>query len=35
MQQVVLGFVALAVVGTIVSAVLLWRNSHQRQLRTA
>ena len=35
MQRVVIGFIALAVVGTLVSAGLLWRNAQQARLRTA
>ena len=32
-QVVILGFIAMAVVGTIVSAALLWRNAHYRPAR--
>ena len=35
MQQVVVGFIVLAVVGTLVSAGLLWRNAQQARLRAA
>ena len=35
MQNVVIGSMVLAVIGTIVSGVLLWRNSHQRELTPA
>ena len=35
MQQVMVGFIALTIVGTLVSGVLLWRNSHQRRLTPA
>jgi membrane protein YqaA with SNARE-associated domain len=35
MQNVVVGFMVLAVIGTIVSGVLLWRNAHQRELTPA
>jgi membrane protein YqaA with SNARE-associated domain len=35
MQRVVIGFIALAVVGTLVSAGLLWRNAQQGRLRAA
>jgi membrane protein YqaA with SNARE-associated domain len=35
MQNVVIGFVVVAVVGTIASGVLLWRNAHQRALKPA
>lgn len=34
-QAVVIGFIALAVIGTAVSAVLLWRSTHDRRLRPA
>jgi membrane protein YqaA with SNARE-associated domain len=34
-QIVILGFVFVAVAGTIVSGVVLWRNTHDRRLRTA
>ena len=34
-QMVVAGFVVVAVVGTIVSAVLLWRSTHDKRVRTA
>lgn len=34
-QMMISGFVVVAVVGTLVSAVLLWRSTHPKQLRTA
>ena len=34
-QMVVVGFVAVAVVGTILSALLFWRNAHARPLSAA
>jgi membrane protein YqaA with SNARE-associated domain len=34
-QMVVIGFVVIALLGTIVSAVLLWRSTHQGRLRHA
>lgn len=34
-QAVVIGFVVVAVVGTIVSGVILWRQTHDRRLRPA
>lgn len=34
-QTVVVGFVIVAVAGTIISAVLLWRSTHERRLRPA
>jgi len=34
-QVVIIGFVVLAVVGTVVSAVLLWRSTRTRRLRPA
>jgi membrane protein YqaA with SNARE-associated domain len=34
-QMVVIGFVVIALVGTIVSAVLLWRSTHQKRLSPA
>ena len=34
-QMIVGGFVVVAIVGTIASAVLLWRSTHQKQLRAA
>ena len=34
-QTVILAFVVVAVLGTIVSAVLLWRNTHDRKVRPA
>ncbi len=34
-QNVVLGFIAIAVLGTVLSAVLLWRSTHQNRLRPA
>ena len=34
-QTVMIGFVVVAVVGTIISAVLLWRSTHDRRLRPA
>jgi membrane protein YqaA with SNARE-associated domain len=34
-QTVILAFVVVAVLGTIVSAVLLWRNTHDRKMRPA
>ena len=34
-QTVVIAFVIVAVVGTLVSAVLLWRNTHDRKVRAA
>ena len=34
-QMVVLGFVVIAVIGTIASAVLLWRSTHQKRLSPA
>jgi membrane protein YqaA with SNARE-associated domain len=32
-QTVVVGFIVMAIVGSIVSVVLLWRSSHQRRVR--
>jgi membrane protein YqaA with SNARE-associated domain len=34
-ETIVIGFIVLAVIGTIISAMLLWRSTHQKQLRTA
>jgi len=34
-QMVIIGFIVVAVLGTIVSALLLWRNTRQPRLRTA
>ena len=34
-QTVVIGFIVVAVLGTILSAVLLWRSTHERRLRPA
>jgi hypothetical protein len=34
-QMVVIGFIIIAVAGTLISAVLLWRNVRQPRLRTA
>jgi len=34
-QMVVAGFIVLALAGTVVSAVLLWRSTHDRRLRPA
>ena len=34
-QAVVIGFIAIAVIGTLVSAVMLWRNTRQPRLRPA
>ena len=34
-QTVIIGFIVIAVLGTILSAVLLWRSSQQKRLRTA
>jgi len=34
-ETIVIGFIALAVIGTMISAMLLWRSTHQKQLRTA
>ena len=34
-QTVVLGFIAIAVLGTLLSAVLLWRSTHEKRLRPA
>jgi hypothetical protein len=34
-QTVVLAFVGVAVLGTVISAILLWRNTHDRSLRAA
>ncbi len=34
-ETVVIGFIVLAVIGTMISAMLLWRSTHQKQLRTA
>jgi hypothetical protein len=33
--MVIAGFVWIAVIGTIVSAVIVWRNAQRRDLRTA
>jgi hypothetical protein len=33
-QIVVVGFIVLAVVGTIISAVLLWRSTRRQEVRT-
>lgn len=34
-QTVVVAFIVIALIGTAVSAVMLWRNTHQRRLRPA
>jgi hypothetical protein len=34
-QAVVIAFIAIAVIGTLVSAVMLWRNTRQPRLRPA
>ena len=34
-EKAILGFIVLAVIGTMVSAMLLWRSTHQKQLRPA
>jgi membrane protein YqaA with SNARE-associated domain len=34
-QMIVAGFIVIALIGTAVSAVLLWRSTHQRRLRPA
>jgi membrane protein YqaA with SNARE-associated domain len=34
-QAVIIGFIIVAVLGTIISAVLLWRSTHARRLRPA
>jgi membrane protein YqaA with SNARE-associated domain len=34
-QAIILGFIIIAVVGTVISAVLLWRSTHERRLRPA
>jgi membrane protein YqaA with SNARE-associated domain len=34
-QAVIIGFIAIAVLGTIISAILLWRSTHERRLRPA
>ena len=34
-QTVVVSFIAVAVLGTVVSAVLLWRSTHDKRMRTA
>jgi membrane protein YqaA with SNARE-associated domain len=34
-QTVVVGFIVIAIMGTIISAVVLWRNTHHRRLRPA
>ena len=34
-ETIVVGFIVLAVIGTMISAMLLWRSTHQKQLRTA
>jgi len=34
-QMVIIGFIVVAVIGTIVSALVLWRNTRQPRLRTA
>ena len=34
-QMIVAGFIVVAITGTIISAVLLWRSTHRERLRTA
>jgi membrane protein YqaA with SNARE-associated domain len=34
-ETIVIGFIVLAVIGTMISAMMLWRSTHQKQLRTA
>jgi membrane protein YqaA with SNARE-associated domain len=34
-QIIIAGFIVLAIVGTIASGVVLWRSTHQKQMRTA
>jgi membrane protein YqaA with SNARE-associated domain len=34
-QNVIIGFIIIAVLGTVISAVLLWRSTHERRLRPA
>jgi hypothetical protein len=34
-QIVILGFIVIAVIGTVMSAVLLWRSTHQKKLSPA
>jgi membrane protein YqaA with SNARE-associated domain len=34
-QTIIIAFVVVALLGTIISGVLLWRNTHDRKLRTA
>ena len=34
-QNIVIGFVVVAIIGTVVSGVMLWRSTHDRQLRAA
>ena len=34
-QTVIVGFIVIAVIGTMISAMLLWRSTHQKQLRPA
>ena len=34
-ERIIVGFIVLAVIGTMISAMLLWRSTHQKQLRTA
>jgi membrane protein YqaA with SNARE-associated domain len=34
-ETVIIGFIVLAVIGTMVSAMMLWRNTHHKQLRPA
>jgi len=34
-QRVIIGFIIIAVLGTILSAVMLWRSTRQPRLRTA
>ena len=34
-ETIIIGFIVLAVIGTMISAMLLWRSTHQKQLRPA
>lgn len=34
-ETIIMGFIVLAVIGTMISAMMLWRNTHQKQLRPA
>ena len=34
-ETIIIGFIVLAVIGTMISAMMLWRSTHQKQLRPA